>query len=299
MAIDATAVFDNVRSHTLVQLRQSIEYLRRMNIELGLVAQFDLIIDTNIVIKELLWLTRSRRNPNAKSELVEAAEADTIKLFAPPALFEEVPEKIPVVAADLAVDADTMFEHWMEFKKYVQLAIPDQALIDELQSGVDPDDAPFVALEKTIDAIGILSRDPHITKMGGNTVPLKCIFYLRDYSRHAAIEMSIKVAGTSLLIAGITSIGAACRAIRSLAAAYSRLPDWVKLTLVIGGLLALSNPKARIATANLAKRLTHGIASTTPMAIQLISDAACSASENQSLAKINLDRALSELVQGN
>jgi predicted nucleic acid-binding protein len=270
-----------------------------MNIELGLVAQFDLVIDTNIVIKELLWLTRSRRNPNAKSELVEAAEADTIKLFGPPALFEEVPKKIPVVAADLAVDADIMFEHWMEFKKYVQLAIPDQTFIDELQSGVDPDDAPFVALEKTIDAAGILSRDSHIAKMGGSTVPLKCIFYLRDYSRHAAIEMSIKVAGTSLLIAGITSIGAACHATRSLAAAYSRLPQWVKLTLVIGGLLALSNPKARVATANLAKRLTQGIASTTPIAIQLISDAACTASENQSLAKINLDRALSELVQGN
>lgn len=54
------------------------------------------------------------------------------------------------------------------------------------------DDAEFVALQKTIGAAGILSKDPHISMIGGNQVSLACIFRLRNYSRIAAIEMSIK-----------------------------------------------------------------------------------------------------------
>jgi predicted nucleic acid-binding protein len=294
-----TKIFDNIRSDSLAHLRTSIEHFQRLNLDLGLVAQFSLVIDTNIVIKELLWLSRSRRDPNAKSGLVEVVDANTVKLFGPPALFEEVLEKIPVVSAELAVDAQVMFEHWYEFKKFIQLEVPDPSLTQELQSGIDPDDAPFVALQRTIDAAGILSKDPHITAMGGHRVSLDCIFYLRDYSRNSAIEMSIKVAGTSLLIAGVASIGAACRAARSLSAAYVRLPDWVKLTLVVGGLLALSNPKARTATVNLVQRLAKGISEASPKAIGLISDVACSAYENQSRAQLNLKRALTELTQEN
>lgn len=294
-----TRIFDNIRSNSLAHLRTSIEHLRRLNLDLGLVAQFSLVIDTNIVIKELLWLTRSRRDPNAKSGLVEVVDANTVKLFAPPALFDEVLEKIPVVSMDLAVDEQIMLEHWHEFKKYIQLAIPDPLYTQELLSGVDPDDAPFVALQRTIDAAGILSKDPHITAMGGHRVSLDCIFYLRDYSRSVAVEMSIKVAGTSLVIAGVASIDAACLAARSLAVAYSRLPDWIKLTLVVGGLLAISNPKARTATVKTVKQLAGSIAAASPKAIQLISDAACSAHQNQSRAQLNLKRALAELTQKN
>jgi predicted nucleic acid-binding protein len=297
MSHGPTKIFDHIRSDSLTHLRTSLEHFRGLNLDLGLVAQFSLVIDTNVVIKELLWLTRSRKDPNAKSGLVEVVDANTIKLFGPPALFEEVKEKIPVVSADLAVDAAVMFEHWDEFKKRIQLEVPDPQLTRELQSGIDPDDAPFVALQRTINAAGILSKDPHITAMGGHQVSLDCIFYLRDYSRNTAIEMSIKVAGTNLLIAGVAGIGAACLAARSLSAAYVRLPEWVKLTLVVGGLLALSNPRARTATVNLVQRLTAGISEASPKAIQLISDAACSAYENQSRARLNLKRALTELTR--
>jgi hypothetical protein len=106
-----------VRSDALKHLRSSITQLKKLNMDLGVVAQFSLVIDTNAVIKELLWLTQKRRHADARSGLVETLDSETIKLFGPPQLFDEVQRKIPIVAADRKTDASKMLEHWEAFKK--------------------------------------------------------------------------------------------------------------------------------------------------------------------------------------
>lgn len=288
-------VFESFRSDALVSLRTSITHLKQLNVDLGVVSQFSMVVDTNAIIKELLWLTQKRKAPAARSGLMEVLEAETVKLYGPPALFEEVLEKIPVVAADRNADEGRMFEHWAYFKERIELTVPDPVLTEALRNGVDPDDAEFVALQKTIGAVGIVSEDQHIPMMGGMPVSLACIFYLRDYSRNAAIEMSIKVAGTQFLIVGIAGVSAVCRAARSLALAYGRLPTWIKISLVVGGLLALSNARTRSAATNVIQRIASGIANVSPHASRFVTDAAQLLYDNQSNARTNLDCALTEL----
>jgi predicted nucleic acid-binding protein len=293
---DPETIFNNIRSEALANLRFSITHLNRLNLDLGTIAQFTLVVDTNIVIKELLWLTQGRRNPNARSDLMEVLEANTVRLCAPPTLFAEVEEKIPLVSLDRDANERTMLEHWEYFKSRIELVLPNPELTKVLRSGVDPNDAEFVALEETIGAAGILSKDPHIRMMGGNQISLECIFYLRNYSRNAAIEMTIKVAGTHLMIAGVNGIGVACRAARTLVQAYSRLPDWIKISIVVGGLLALSNPRARTAIASVTTRLAAAAGTVSTSAIDLVTTAAGCVQNNQALARENLDRALVELA---
>ncbi len=65
MKADSWALFEDVRSDALDLLRGSRAHLKRLNLDLGLIAQFSLVVDTNIIIKELLWLTSCRKNPDA------------------------------------------------------------------------------------------------------------------------------------------------------------------------------------------------------------------------------------------
>ncbi|WP_426336998.1 hypothetical protein ACN9MY_06225 [Pseudoduganella sp. R-31] len=286
---------EGVRSDALKHLRSSITQLKQLNLDLGLVAQFSLVIDTNAVIKELLWLTQKRRNPGARSGLMETVESETIKLYGPPQLFDEVQRKIPIVAADRNADESQMFAHWDHFKKRIALAMPDPTLTAHLKNGIDPDDAEFVALQKTIGATGVLSNDAHIPLMGGTPITIDCVFLLRDYSRSTAIEMSIKVAGTHMLIASIAGVKVACHATRSLAHAYRRLPDWIKVTLIVGAFMALSNQKIRSQAAATLRSLANGISNASPKAVELVADAATIAYENRERAKSNLALALSEI----
>lgn len=288
-----------VRSDALKHLRSSITQLKKLNMDLGVVAQFSLVIDTNAVIKELLWLTQKRRNADARSGLVETLDSETVKLFGPPKLFDEVQRKIPIVAADRKTDASKMLEHWEAFKERIELVRPDPELTATLMRGADPDDAEFVALQKTIGANGVLSNDAHISMMGGTAVSIDCVFFLRDYSRSTAIEMSIKVAGTHMLIASVASVGAACRAVRSLALAYSRLPDWVKVTLIVGIFMALSNQQIRSRATGALRSLASGISAASPKVLQLVTEAASIAHQNREHAKINLAQVLSELDELN
>lgn len=144
--------FFNVRSNKLKELRTSIGALRQMKYSMAEIANVSLVVDTNIILGELRWLSSKRRDDEAKTSLMEVMEAETVTLYAPPIFFAEVEEKIPLIATTQGLDAEVMRKHWKEYKTKIKLAIPDSDIIKMLQAGVDPDDAEFVALQKTLGA---------------------------------------------------------------------------------------------------------------------------------------------------
>ena len=62
--------------------------------------QISLILDANVIIAELIWLARTRRDPTARTALQEVIAARTVLPFAPRYLDHEVQGKIPEVSRD-------------------------------------------------------------------------------------------------------------------------------------------------------------------------------------------------------
>ena len=287
----------SVRSDKLRELRASLTYLRKLNYPIGAVAKFSLVVDTNIILGELRWLVARRSSNEAKSSLMEIVEAETVELYAPPALFEEVEEKIPLLAAAQGLDGEAMRLHWQAYKERITLVVPDEGLVRPLRSGADPDDAEFVALEKMLGADGVLSKDRHISMMGGNRISLDCVFRLRNYSRAAAVELNIRVAGVHFAIVGFVGIRACLGGIKALGAGIRNAPDWLKAALLLTALLTLAQPRARAKVLETISGILDGFASATPSLVKLVSDVAHTAQLNQGEAKKHLDEALAELAR--
>ena len=286
-----------VTSDRLTDLRATVDAWKKLNVGLNIAARFRLVVDTNIVLGDLRWLVSRQNGGAVKTSLMEVIEADTIDLFAPPMFFAEVEEKIPLLAATQGLDEIAMLAQWHIYKARIKLSEPDPELVASLQSSVDPDDAEFVALEKTIKADGVLSKDPHISTMGGNQVSLDFVFHLRNYSRTTAIEMNIKVGGVRLVITGITAVRVSTELVRALVKSLKTAPEWVKLASFVGILVVLAHPTSRAKIAGILQNLFSQIAAATPPVIALISTAAVMAQKNQLLASAHLSDALRELGQ--
>lgn len=130
-----------VRSDKLKQLRVVISSWKESSTVIGSAAQFRLVIDSNVVLGDLLWLVSGRTNGTAKTQLMETIEAETIDLYAPPILFKEVEEKIPLIAAKNSLDVNLMYAQWRIYKTQIKIVVPDNEKVRALQNGVDPNDA--------------------------------------------------------------------------------------------------------------------------------------------------------------
>ena len=188
-------------------------------------------------------------------------------MYAPPIFFVEVEEKIPLLAAEQGLNEVAMLVQWQIYKARIKLSHPDEHLVASLQSSVDPEDAEFVALEQTIEAAGILSKDRRITLMGGNQVSLDFVIHLRNYSRATAIEMNIKVGGVRFAIAGIAVVRAGTASVQALLKTLKSAPDWVRLALLIGVLMTLAHPTARAKLSKIFQTLFSNVVSATPSVI--------------------------------
>ncbi len=284
-----------VRSDKLKELRVVVSYWKETSAVIGNAAQFRLVVDSNVVLGDLLWLVAERRNETARTDLMETIESETIDLYAPPALFDEVEEHLPLLAAEKGLDVNRMHAEWAIYKERIKIAEPDEEKVLALKNGVDPDDAEFVALAQTIDAAGVISKDAHIAKMGGNHISVTCITHLRNYSRATAIELHIKVGGVSFAKVSYAMVAGMFAGGKALIESVSKAPDWLKIALLAGGVFIALHPGARARVARGLEIALDGIREATPFVIEEIAAAIALAQKHKAEAQVHLDKAMKEL----
>lgn len=286
----------SVRSDRLPDFRAILHEWKQLQPVLGAAAQFRVVIDSNVVIGDLLWLCGDRKDPEAKTTLMEVIEAETVDAYVPPELIEEVEEKIPLLAAEKGLDREQMLEEWGKYKSSLKVKRPDPEKVERLRSGIDPDDGFFIALAQTIGACGVLSKDKHIQKMGGNQISIDCMVALRDYSRNIAISLNIKVSGVMLTEIGLVAIRGVFVGIRSLASSISRAPDWVKIALLAGGIFVACHPEARARVVGWLKSAMSGLKEISAPVAEHIAEASVLSADQEKEAEKHLEKALVELI---
>lgn len=239
----------NFRTEFLPQIRAALEATTQLRELLGSVASFELVIDTNILVADVIWLVGKRKQPDIKPALLECIIAGTICGYITPKVVEEVERVLPEAALEWRVSVDACLDEWYAYKKLINIRNGDPKLLAKYVSGVDPDDAPTLALAETIRACGIVSKDRHIKMMGGTAIPVEFVYAVRGYSRKACVSLTIKMCGYTLVIGTVAAAQIAAVLLRQATAGFMRLSDGVKLLLLGGLVLTLMHAKSRAAVA--------------------------------------------------
>ena len=286
--IAATSYAKAFRSDNLKKLRQLIRAGGLLRGHFEEVAEFRLVIDTNIALAEIVWRVCKRKDPSARTWLTEVIDAGTAEVYAPTALIAEVDKYIVPLADKHCVDVELLLKEWTSLRTHLKIIQPKGGDVSQYPNSIDPKDVPFVALAAEIRAAGVLSRDPHIERLGGQRIPIDCMLHLRDYSRSRAVELGLKVGGIS--ISGITIGGAAIfvKGIAALGRAFANAPPLVKLLVLAGMAFCVLHRPTRTKLASLASGSLSLAKEVGPMALEQFANAYGAATDHSAAAEKHL-----------
>jgi predicted nucleic acid-binding protein len=212
---------------------------------LGMLPRIRLVIDTNIVLQELLFVTKSRRLDSARSALREVMDCGIVVTIAPTKLYEEVDEHLPRIAQAEGIPIEKMRSAWFEFQARIEFrAVQETGDVAGINV-VDPDDLAFVTLYLTSDVHAVLTHDKDISSMGAETLGINDVMRVRDYARAKSPEVTIRVGGMLVVGVAIGGLVALVKLIGGLLRSFSKLSPEVQMLLVAGAIFAVLHPTTR------------------------------------------------------
>lgn len=271
-------------SAILNPLRGLVELSPALQQATGQLPRFDIVLDANIAIGDLL---HKHRNPHLEqTALQEVVKSGVVRLYAPNWLETEMlSSTIPQVSQKYKIPQETLFSSWESYKA----AIIFDERFDQAQevttNSLDPKDAPYVQLQNAISALGILSNDKDIDALGGTRLDRELVMTIRAYARSASYSVSIKVGGVVISNISLSIIRDVMLFFRDMA---SRMPDWMKLLLLVGVFFVLAHPESRARLSAVIKSIGQGISEVWPDIQQFLTYASERVAEEQKvLAELN------------
>ena len=229
-----------IRSDHLRPIRDFMERAPQLH-ALGIPVQLRVVLDANAVFQDLIWLTKSRRNPAARTRLQELIDNGTVLAFAPNFLDDEVREHAERLAPGSEVGLDTYLSAWEAYKNRI-IFVPTQ---EEDEDAVDPDDVAYIEAYHAVGAHAIYSNDIDVREMGAKTIDKEVVLSLFLYSRSASHCYSISFAGTIATVVTWQMLLAVVRGLIGLIAFLRAMPPWLKAMAIGSCLIALSRPEVR------------------------------------------------------
>lgn len=237
--------FSLPRSDILVHVRQWVNAVDQLIQLIGPVAEYHFVTDTNVLIGEIWQLTKKRRKANGRTNLQECIAAGTIIAYVAPAVVDEVEEKLALLAAKGKFSDDEWQSEWANYKALLHIKEPGTTKLARYSHGQDPDDVPSLALADTLSADGVVSNDSDVEAMGGNPVTAEFVSQTRDYSRKAAISVSIRIGGYYVAVGGIISVTELSKALKRGVAWFRNFPDSVQAFALLAVFCVVVHPKSR------------------------------------------------------
>lgn len=219
-------------SDHLKELRTLSVLWAAMRPVIGNILQIRLVIDTNMVIAELLQRAKPHRVPTYRTALQELMASETIICYAPQQLQGEIEQHWLEVAEKNGITPEAAETLWVDFATHLRFCLVNLDSAD-LRGVPDPADLPFTMLAARIGA-QIYSRDPHIAAMGGHVVTMDCVFRLRDYARYKTIEVAIQMGGAVVVSGTLGALVLAFKALKAALSIFKRLPPGAKALIFLG-----------------------------------------------------------------
>jgi len=209
------------------------------------IASYVVVVDANVLIRDLLWLLEKRRLPDVKPAILECMIAGTFVAYVTGDVVAEVERNMPAILRERGLPEVAWISHWREYRRHLKIESPDTRVVATYASGRDPSDAPTLALAEIVAACGILSADKDIAAMGGKVLPGSFKIEARSYSRDAAVYFSLKIGGIYCAATAFEALALAARGIRRGFSSFMALPPALKTIAVCAAILAILYPTSR------------------------------------------------------
>lgn len=286
-----------VTSDKLKEIRETLRAFPQIERYAGKAIQLSFVVDTNIIIGDILWLVQKRKNPNARTQLQEVLAAETVILSAPINLVTEINEHLPKIAKDKGLCLEKLTSQWLEYRQSITfIEVPKENLFESRPED-DEKDIPFIVLKEMIGADGILSKDTDIKRMDSDAINIQCIASLQSYSRACAIQLNIRVNGTMMAGFSLVALMAAFEGLKALITAIKNSPKQVHLILGGAVLFTALYPPAHKRVADFIRK-TYNISSEHfPLLMDIIAKNMAIANEHKIKANAALDSLPDNLQQ--
>jgi predicted nucleic acid-binding protein len=208
---------------------------------IGQFAQFRVVIDANFVIRDLLQ--KIKYPGRGRTALEEVVRAGVLEVYAPRWLETDLTSAIQQVAKRRNVAEADLWSTWRDYQALIKWDETWDSPPQEFEPTDDPKDLPYVNLEDMVKAIGVLSNDRDIERMGGNRLTLDFVFATRDYARTAVVSVGIRVSGRFV---GAMAIESLVRIVNAVKSSLERLPPRWKSVLLCVTVFVFLHPNSRL-----------------------------------------------------
>jgi predicted nucleic acid-binding protein len=241
------------RGASLAQIRELIATAKLLRDTIGNVIQLRVVLDTNAIFHDLIWLCKKRSNRQAMTSIQELIESQTLIPYAPYHVRREIEKHIADIAKKQKLTERELRDAWGSYQKALTFCNIKVQPTEINKNVRDPNDLPFIKLADQIGASGIVTRDKDIQAMGGNPICLDCIIELRDYARAKHIELSFRLGTVLFVSVSFAALWGVIKIIKGMISVVSNLPTWTKVILILGAIFLIAHRPAREAVG---KRLT-------------------------------------------
>ncbi len=286
-----------LKSDDLAMLREFLATARLLGDTFENAIQLRVILDSNAIVSDLIWLSKKRIKPEARTSIQELVASQTLIPYAPSVAKLEIEKHIADVALKKGIPEEQLRNVWANYQKSVHFCDVEIETQEDNARVRDPNDLPFIRLEEQIGASGIVTNDKDIAAMGGNRINFDCIIQLRDYSRAKHLELTFGVGGMFLAAISVGAILGLVKILQSLIQAIARLPPWIQIMLVAGVVFVVAHPKTRKVVGDYVKSLGAKIQDGVLNLKEPFNEALNKVTKAQESANASLIR-VQEIVQG-
>src|SRR2546428_3103228 len=160
-----------VPSDRLAALRELAIRIPILQVLLGRLPTLRVVVDANIILRQIDFIVGSRRNPNARTSLQELIASGTIVAYAPRALEAEVSRHLPAISNRSGVRLQEVEAAWVACRAQVRFYEPHSATVEQTDSAVDPDDLPYRNLWDELGLLGVYTDNTrHLAQLGAPTI---------------------------------------------------------------------------------------------------------------------------------
>lgn len=210
------------------------------------VFQVDVILDANVVLSDVIWMCRKRKNPEARSNLVELLDCKVVRAHAPTFLLKEIAIHLPRLAKQHRLDEEAMRVNWERIRiliTFVDVGEPDPTApnIDNVR---DPKDLPYIRLQQLINA-PIATQDKDLAEMGGQVIRIQVFGTLKSYSRKTAVEYRIKTLGVGSVFIGMMAVTGLFECSKLAVKSIRKIPKPILLLIAALIVIAVIHPTSR------------------------------------------------------
>lgn len=252
--------FPYLPSDHLKELRTITVLWSALRSVVGPILQIRLVLDTNMVIGDLLRLAKPHASPNYRTALQELMASETVICYAPEHLKIEMGRRWPRVAAKNHISPELAATLWAHYAAQLRFCPVSLESVNH-RNVQDPADLPFIALAARIGA-QIYSRDRDIPAMGGHVLTMDCLFSLQTYARHKVVEVTIQVGGMAVASGTLGALILTFKAVRAALSGFMRLPAEARILILLCFLWAVGNEGRRKTIAATIQRIVSGITET-------------------------------------